>query len=75
MLLRGHGAVAVGQSIRAMVRHAVIAETNARYQLQAALLGPIRFLTNSEIAFARRSQPKYPDRAWRLWKERAMRKS
>jgi len=74
VLLRGHGAVAVGASIRQMVRHAVIAETNARYQLQASLLGPIHFLTDSEIAFARRSQPKDPDRAWRLWKERAMRK-
>jgi ribulose-5-phosphate 4-epimerase/fuculose-1-phosphate aldolase len=75
VLLRGHGAVAVGRSIRHMVRHAVIAETNARYQLQAALLGPIHFLTDSEIAYARRAQPKDPDRAWRLWKERAMRKS
>jgi ribulose-5-phosphate 4-epimerase/fuculose-1-phosphate aldolase len=75
VLLRGHGAVAVGQSIRQMVRHAVFAESNARHQLQAALLGPIHFLTESEIAFARRSQPKDPDRAWRLWKERAMRKS
>jgi ribulose-5-phosphate 4-epimerase/fuculose-1-phosphate aldolase len=75
VLLRGHGAVAVGRSIRQMVRHAVIAETNARYQLQAALLGPIHFLTDSEIAYARRAQPKDPDRAWRLWKERAMRKS
>jgi ribulose-5-phosphate 4-epimerase/fuculose-1-phosphate aldolase len=75
VLLRGHGAVAVGQSIRQMVRHAIIAETNARYQLQAALLGPIHFLADSEIAFARRSQPKDPDRAWRLWKDRAMRNS
>jgi len=75
VLLRGHGAVAVGNSIRQMVRHAIIAETNARYQLQAALLGATHFLTDSEIAFARRSQPKDPDRAWRLWKERAMRKS
>jgi ribulose-5-phosphate 4-epimerase/fuculose-1-phosphate aldolase len=75
VLLRGHGAVAVGRSIREMVRHAVIAETNARHQLQAALLGPIHFLTESEIAFAKRAQPKDPDRAWRLWKDRAMRKS
>jgi ribulose-5-phosphate 4-epimerase/fuculose-1-phosphate aldolase len=75
VLLRGHGAVAVGRSIRQMVRHAVIAETNARYQLQAAPLGPIHFLTDSEIAYAKRAQPKDPDRAWRLWKERAMRKS
>jgi HCOMODA/2-hydroxy-3-carboxy-muconic semialdehyde decarboxylase len=72
VLLRGHGAVAVGQSVRQVVRYAVLAESNARQQLQAALLGPIHFLTDSEIAFARRSKPKDPDRAWRLWKERAM---
>jgi HCOMODA/2-hydroxy-3-carboxy-muconic semialdehyde decarboxylase len=72
VLLRGHGAVAVGQSIRQTVRYAILAESNARQQLQAALLGPIRFLTESELAFAKRSHPKDPDRAWRLWKERAM---
>jgi HCOMODA/2-hydroxy-3-carboxy-muconic semialdehyde decarboxylase len=71
VLLRGHGAVAVGHSIRQAVRYAILAESNARQQLQAALLGPIHFLTASEIAFARRSKPKDPDRAWRLWKERA----
>ena len=26
-----------------------------------------------EIAYARRQKPKDPDRAWRLWKARAMR--
>jgi HCOMODA/2-hydroxy-3-carboxy-muconic semialdehyde decarboxylase len=72
VLLRGHGAVAVGHSIRQVVRYAVLAESNARQQLQAAVLGPIHFLTESEIAFAKRSKPKDPDRAWRLWKERAM---
>src|SRR6266700_7463887 len=74
VLLRGHGAVAVGQSIRQVVRQAIIAETNARQQIQAMMLGPVHFLTASEIDYARRSQPKDPDRAWRLWKERAMRK-
>jgi ribulose-5-phosphate 4-epimerase/fuculose-1-phosphate aldolase len=75
VLLRGHGAVAVGQSIRQVVRHAILAESNARQQIQATLLGPVHFLTAGEIAFARRSKPKDPDRAWRLWKERAMGKS
>jgi HCOMODA/2-hydroxy-3-carboxy-muconic semialdehyde decarboxylase len=74
LLLRGHGAVAVGDSIRQVVRRAILAETNARAQLQAAVLGSVHFLTASEIAYARRMQPKDPDRAWRLWKERAMRK-
>jgi HCOMODA/2-hydroxy-3-carboxy-muconic semialdehyde decarboxylase len=72
VLLRGHGAVAVGDTVRQCVRRAVIAETNARAQLQATLLGPVHFLTASEIAFARRTPPKDPDRAWQLWKTRAM---
>jgi ribulose-5-phosphate 4-epimerase/fuculose-1-phosphate aldolase len=72
VLLRGHGAVAVGETVRQCVRRAIIAETNARAQLQAALLGPVHFLTTSEIAFAQRTPPKDPDRAWQLWKQRAM---
>ncbi|MEA2904003.1 MAG: hypothetical protein QOI12_1390 [Alphaproteobacteria bacterium] len=71
VLLRGHGAVAVGQSIRQCVRHAVIAETNARAQIEASILGPVHFLTASEIDYARRVKPKDPDRAWQLWKARA----
>jgi ribulose-5-phosphate 4-epimerase/fuculose-1-phosphate aldolase len=72
VLLRGHGSVAVGDSVRQAVRHAVIAEVNARAQLQAAVLGPVHFLTASELAYARRMKPKDPDRAWRYWKSQAM---
>ena len=71
VLLRGHGAVAVGDTIRQVVRRAIIAETNARQQIQASMLGPVHFLTASEIEYARRMQPKDPDRAWQLWKQRA----
>jgi HCOMODA/2-hydroxy-3-carboxy-muconic semialdehyde decarboxylase len=74
VLLRGHGAVATGDSIRQVVRQAIIAESNARQQIQATMLGPVHFLTASELAYARRQKPKDPDRAWRLWKERAMRR-
>jgi len=72
VLLRRHGAVAVGASIRQVVRRAIIAETNAKQQLQATLLGPVHFLTTSEIEYAKRQKPKDPDRAWRLWKQQAM---
>jgi HCOMODA/2-hydroxy-3-carboxy-muconic semialdehyde decarboxylase len=72
LLLRGHGAVAVGESIRQVVRRAIIAESNAKQQLQASLLGPVHFLTASELDFARRMKPKDPERAWQLWKQRAM---
>jgi HCOMODA/2-hydroxy-3-carboxy-muconic semialdehyde decarboxylase len=71
VLLRGHGAVVVGDTIRQAVRRAIIAETNARQQIQATTLGPVHFLTASEIAYAKRAQPKDPDRAWQLWKKRA----
>jgi ribulose-5-phosphate 4-epimerase/fuculose-1-phosphate aldolase len=72
VLLRGHGAVAVGESVRQCVRHAIIAERNARQQIEATTLGPVKFLTQSEIEFARRATPKDPDRAWQLWKLQAM---
>jgi HCOMODA/2-hydroxy-3-carboxy-muconic semialdehyde decarboxylase len=72
VLLRGHGAVAVGEGVRNCVRHAIIAENNARLQLQATLLGPVHFLTASEIEYAKRAKPKDPDRAWQLWKQKAM---
>ena len=39
VLLRRHGAVAVGESIRQCVRHAIIAERNARQQIEATMLG------------------------------------
>jgi ribulose-5-phosphate 4-epimerase/fuculose-1-phosphate aldolase len=72
VLLRGHGAVAAGSSIRQIVRQAIIAESNARQQIQATLLGPVHFLTASELEFAKHQKPKDPDRAWQLWKQRAM---
>src|SRR5262249_29870908 len=71
VLLRGHGSVAVGDSVRQCVRRAVIAEVNAKAQLHATLLGRVHFLTAREIEFARRTPPKDPDRAWQLWKRQA----
>jgi hypothetical protein len=64
--------VSVGDSVRQCVRHAIIAERNARQQIEAAVLGPVHFLTDREIEFAKRMKPKDPDRAWQLWKQQAM---
>jgi HCOMODA/2-hydroxy-3-carboxy-muconic semialdehyde decarboxylase len=72
VLLRGHGSVSVGDSIRQCVRHAIIAERNAKQQIEATVLGPVHFLTESEIEFAKRMKPKDPDRAWQFWKKQAM---
>lgn len=75
VLLRGHGAVIVGDTVREAVRRAFAAERNARQQLQAAVLGPVHFLTDSELDYGRRNPPKDPSRAWQLWRQKAMRNS
>jgi HCOMODA/2-hydroxy-3-carboxy-muconic semialdehyde decarboxylase len=67
VLMRGHGAVVVGDSVRQVVRRAVIAERNALQQIQAAVLGPVHFLRDVEIAHANSGRSKDPDRAWSLW--------
>ena len=36
------------------------------------ILGEVKFLTASELDYARRNGPKDPDRAWALWKQHAM---
>jgi ribulose-5-phosphate 4-epimerase/fuculose-1-phosphate aldolase len=70
--LGGHCLMLLRGSVRQVVRRAIIAESNAKQQMQATMLGPVHFLTASEIEYAKRVKPKDPDRAWRLWKQRAM---
>jgi len=72
VLLRRNGSVVVGDSVREVVRRAIFAERNARQQIEATALGPVQFLTASEIAYAKRVKPKDADRAWRLWKQQAL---
>ncbi len=70
VLLRRHGVVVAGANLREMTRRAVVAETNARQQLQASVLGPVQFLTQSEIDH-RRKGSRDPDRAWTAWLQEA----
>ena len=70
-LMRGHGAVAVGDSIRQVVYRAVYAEMNARLQAEASRLGEINFLTDAEAAGADAANYANMDRPWELWKMRA----
>ena len=72
VLLRRHGAVVVGTTMREMVRRAVVADLNARQQLQATTLGEVQFLTESELAY-RRKGSRDPDRSWFKWKQQARR--
>jgi ribulose-5-phosphate 4-epimerase/fuculose-1-phosphate aldolase len=75
VLMRGHGAVVVGDSLTRVVARSVYMEINARLQAQAmALGGEVRYLDPEE---ARRAQavvePTF-GRPWELWKRKALAK-
>ena len=72
-LMRGHGCVVAGTSIRLAVMTAVYTQVNARLQIEALRLGEPKFMTQGEIdAMAKRQQtPIAADRAWDYWRARA----
>jgi HCOMODA/2-hydroxy-3-carboxy-muconic semialdehyde decarboxylase len=70
VLMRGHGAVVVGDGIPAAVGRSVYLDTNARMQAQAiALGGGVTYLDPEEARLYEMS-PGY-ERAWELWKRKA----
>lgn len=70
-LMRAHGSVAVGPSLRTAVFRAVYTEVSARIQHQAtALGGPIAALSKEEGALADAVNLKAAERAWELWAKR-----
>jgi HCOMODA/2-hydroxy-3-carboxy-muconic semialdehyde decarboxylase len=70
-LLRAHGVVVVGPSVRATVFRAVFTEVNARVQLQATILGgPIAALDPEEGQLADAINLATDTRSWELWKKR-----
>jgi HCOMODA/2-hydroxy-3-carboxy-muconic semialdehyde decarboxylase len=73
-LMRGHGAVAVGASVRQVVYRAIYAEVNARLQSEALRLGTVTFLTADEAASAARTLDSVLERPWDLWCERVSRR-
>jgi ribulose-5-phosphate 4-epimerase/fuculose-1-phosphate aldolase len=68
VLMRGHGSTTVGSSIEVAVYRAIYAEVNAKLQIQAAVLGPINFLTEEEAALAAATTEGQVVRAWDLWR-------
>jgi HCOMODA/2-hydroxy-3-carboxy-muconic semialdehyde decarboxylase len=70
-LMRGHGSVAVGATLKQVVYRAIYAEVNARLQSEAVRLGTITFLNEQEAANASRTNDGVIDRPWELWKKRA----
>jgi len=72
VLMRGHGSVAVGNSVRQAVFRAVYTETNARLQAEAQKLGPVTFLSAAEAARMTTTLDGQLARPWELWRRRAM---
>lgn len=69
-LMRGHGSIAVGISIKQVVYRAIYAEFNARLQTEALRLGPITYLTDEEAHGAMLANDAVIDRPWDLWKSK-----
>ena len=72
-LMRGHGSVTVGLSIKQAVYRAIYAEVNAKLQTDAMRLGEINFLTTEEAAATAAMNDEHLDRPWQLWKLAAQR--
>jgi ribulose-5-phosphate 4-epimerase/fuculose-1-phosphate aldolase len=71
VLLRAHGFVAVGPSLRAAVFRAVFTEVNARVQSQTAVFGgPVAALDEQEGRLADAVNLATDGRSWELWKGR-----
>jgi len=69
-LMRGHGSVAVGVSIKQVVYRAIYTEMNARLQMEAARLGAIEFLAPEEARLAAVMNDTVLERPWELWKRK-----
>jgi HCOMODA/2-hydroxy-3-carboxy-muconic semialdehyde decarboxylase len=73
-LMRGHGCVVAGLSIRHAVYVAVYLEQNAKLQMQAMAMGDIKFLTAGEIdKIVARMGAFSLNRPWENWCRRANR--
>jgi ribulose-5-phosphate 4-epimerase/fuculose-1-phosphate aldolase len=69
VLMRGHGDVAVGPSVKAAVFRAYYTDVNAKLQAQAmALGGEINYLTPGEGEKADKTNLAVIDRIWNLWR-------
>ena len=73
VLMRGHGAVVVAPSLSLVVRRSISLELNAKLQMQAmALGGDIVALDPEEARKIMAREDAGLDRAWELWKRKAM---
>lgn len=71
-LMRGHGSVAVANSVRQAVYRAIYTELNARLQADAIKLGPVTYLNAKEVEKASSANENAVNRPWELWRRSVM---
>jgi ribulose-5-phosphate 4-epimerase/fuculose-1-phosphate aldolase len=71
VLMRGHGATMVGNSIQQVVYRSIYAALNAALQMEALRLGEPIYLAREEAEQAEATNDKALDRAWALWQQEA----
>ena len=76
-LLRGHGDVVVGRSVKEAVFRAIYTEVNARLESEALRLGQgqVVFLNQEEAKAAAETNSAQIGRPWELWKAKALAES
>ena len=74
VLMRGHGNVVVGDSLKQVVFRAIYTEINAKLEAEALRLGQgeVNFLNAEEAAKASATNNAVLGRAWDLWKQQAL---
>ena len=72
LLMRGHGSVVTGPSIRQAVFRAVYTEVNARMESEALRLGDVVFLNEQEAMKAMETNAGQVNRPWELWRKKAL---
>lgn len=72
-LMRGHGSVVVGRSVRESVYIAIQLQNNAKLQLEAMAMGKPKYLSPGEIEQASKImlEPLSQNRSWELWAHEA----
>jgi ribulose-5-phosphate 4-epimerase/fuculose-1-phosphate aldolase len=72
ILMRGHGCVVAGMSLREVVFNSIYLQLNADLQMKARGLGKITFLSEGEVAAVLRTRGSFTfERAWEFWCRRA----
>ena len=72
ILMRGHGCVVAGTSLREVVFNSIYLQLNADLQMKASGLGDITFLSDGEVVAVLRTRDSFTfERAWELWCRRA----